>query len=107
MKARIAASIEFSKQRGEDFGDDHRLVVRSVPLDGADRKEEEMSASDEREYGSDELAANQDELAASTDDVEGHGLLDRPPSDRPPADHAPEEGDDFEAHTMSEAPPSD
>ena len=44
---------------------------------------------------------------SATDDVEGHSLLERPPTEAPPAERAPEEGDDVEAHYLGERPPTE
>jgi hypothetical protein len=58
----------------------------------------QVAGTDEREYGS-------DDREATTDDVEGH-LLDAPPAERPPAERT-DEGDDVEAHGITEAPPAE
>ncbi|MGH2920960.1 MAG: hypothetical protein ACRDKU_02705 [Gaiellaceae bacterium] len=53
-----------------------------------------MSGTDER-----------NEREAGTEDVDAH-LLDAPPTERPPAERT-DEGDDVEAHNLTEAPPTE
>jgi hypothetical protein len=57
--------------------------------------------------GTDDREARSDERAAETDDVEGHSLLERPPSEAPPAERGTDEGDDVEAHYLGERPPTE
>jgi len=49
---------------------------------------------------------NQTPSTADTEDVEGHGLVDRPPNEQPSVDANTEEAD-FEGHTLVERPPVD
>jgi hypothetical protein len=60
----------------------------------------QVAGTDERNAGTDE----RDERQAGTDEVDAH-LLDAPPTERPPAERT-DEGD-VEAHSLTEAPPTE
>jgi len=61
-----------------------------------------VASSDEQEGRSEERESMSEGVS---EDVEAHGITDRPIES--PVDARNDEGDDVEAHTMSEAPPSE